>query len=324
MVLPLRLFFRESMKAFSIIILLALAMLPLPGLAQDLTWQKFQSPEGRFSVLLPGRPKEEVTTITTAVGPVAYHYYSVDLQNGFYGVGYSDFPVDPVAVSGLDSVLNGARNGALANMQAKLVSEQNIEIQGQRGRELIMLAYDGKVTLKVRMFVVNSRLFMVMAGTSTRMFISDDLERFFGSFSFDAAIDPLKLESMLKAMGYTTRKNQQGEYEVTLTFSDGRSQTAYIGTDTSSIYGQVVTLWSFVYRTEGKLTDKVSARLFGAGSMKDLGAFYTIRGEKKGTTVIFAARINGASEVTRIQKGIVIVGTVADEMEKELGSADRF
>jgi hypothetical protein len=312
------------MKLFSTIVLLALAAFPLSGRAQEAAWQKFHSPEGRFSALFPGKVKEEVTTISTPAGPVTFHFYSVEQQQGFYGVGYSDYSVDPVAARGLDSVLNITRDAAVANVKGKLLSEQPVDIQGHHGREVTILTHNGTASLKARFFMVGSRMYELMAGSSTRMFITGDLDRFFGSFTLDPPLSDSELKSALESLGYNPTRNRQGEYALLLRFNDSRSQTIYVGTDTSSLYGEVVTMWAFVYKTEGNLTDSVRARLFDAVSMKDIGAFYTIRGDQGGTTVIFAARINAASEATRLQKGIVMLGTVADEMEKELAGTDRF
>jgi hypothetical protein len=64
------------------------------GLAES-NWQTFSPADRRFSVLLPGQPKEQTTTEQSAIGPIATTMYLLDLKHSAYVVSYST--IDPSA-----------------------------------------------------------------------------------------------------------------------------------------------------------------------------------------------------------------------------------
>src|SRR5262249_6718640 len=63
------------------------------GSASAAVWKEFISDEGRFSVPLPGTPKQKVRTLSAEAGTVELHSFlaSVDLET-VYAVSYHDMP----------------------------------------------------------------------------------------------------------------------------------------------------------------------------------------------------------------------------------------
>ncbi len=68
------------MKKLLAVLALAVALIPVPGFAAG--WQVLSSPEGRFSILLPGVPDHAENT--------AQWNLSTDKDTVSYGVGYGD------------------------------------------------------------------------------------------------------------------------------------------------------------------------------------------------------------------------------------------
>jgi hypothetical protein len=135
----------------------------------EVVWQEFSSPAGNFAVMMPGTPVYEKKSQATALGPIDMHMFTMDLRSaGAYIVMYSDYP-EAVTKAPPDSLLDGGRNGALANTKGKLLGEQNLSLDGFPGRE-ITIEIPGKGIMKIRMYLVRQRFFQVMAmGTKEKM-----------------------------------------------------------------------------------------------------------------------------------------------------------
>jgi len=159
--------------------LLALALLAvfLVGCHQP-GWKEFRSSEGAFSILLPGTPTEQIST----AGPIDFHFFVLEQKDITYMVGYSDYPDTLVQERTPDVMLDGTRDGAVANVQGELLSELIISLNEYPGRELKIESHGGKVTTKTRIFMVGHRLYQVMVATRKEKAFSENVKRFLDSF----------------------------------------------------------------------------------------------------------------------------------------------
>lgn len=160
--------------------LLALAL--LLGGCQGSTWDEFTSSEGAFSILLPGVPTEQTKTVNTAVGPIDAHFFLLERKDVAYMVGYSDYPDTVVQKNNPDAILEAARNGAVANVQGKLLSELMVSLNGYPGRELKIEPAGGKGTIKAKIFMVGNRLYQVMVVTPREKAFSKNVRKCLDSF----------------------------------------------------------------------------------------------------------------------------------------------
>jgi hypothetical protein len=55
-------------------------------------WKTFTSTDGKFSVFLPGKPREQEFEMSSGAGPVVTTMYSVECSNGAYLVCFRDLP----------------------------------------------------------------------------------------------------------------------------------------------------------------------------------------------------------------------------------------
>ena len=144
-------------------------------------WQEFSSAEGNFAVLMPGSPSYKKQSSSTAVGPIDMHLFSLDLaKDAVYMVMFSDYP-DVVAQAPADKVLDGGRDGALANTKGKLIGEQSISLDGFPGREFT-IEIPGKGMMKLRAFLVRQRLYQVMAVGTNERIDQEDTGKYLTSF----------------------------------------------------------------------------------------------------------------------------------------------
>jgi hypothetical protein len=156
-----------------------------PAVSQEgLAWQQLASPDKEFVIKMPGTPKTDVQDVPTAVGVVQLHTFTVDKGDSVYLVGYGDYPESLVRNADVSAMLDGARDGALANSGGTLIAEQQIQLQGYPGRELwIEATVEGEKGLaRARMYLVGARLYQVLVGGSNAHFSESAAETFLNSF----------------------------------------------------------------------------------------------------------------------------------------------
>ena len=121
------------------------------GFQSAAEWVKYDSKEGRYSVLMPEQPKLASQEATSATGDKLTQYRaSAADSNSLYFVGY--FDLLPNNTYSLDK----GRDGMVNAINGKLISEEAISLSGYAGRELKVSATDG-----VNEFLVRARLYEI-------------------------------------------------------------------------------------------------------------------------------------------------------------------
>lgn len=151
------------------------------SVSAPVAWREFSSVEGNFAVMMPGTPAYEKKDTATAVGPIDMHMFTLNIKrDAAYIVMYSDYP-EIVTKAPPDRILDGGRDGAVANAKGKLIGEQNLTLDGFPGRE-IAIEVPGKGLMKVRAFLVRQRLFQVMAAGTKERIDHEDTAKYLTSF----------------------------------------------------------------------------------------------------------------------------------------------
>ena len=155
----------------------------------DGQWQQFSSPEGGFSILMPGKPQEfmrripeypqMVLRVLTAVQkspPIAftinYSLPEVALTN----------PSDPRRVDARPSpdFFNAFRDEIVG--RGKLLRERDVQLDGYSGKEIEFQAPDGLFT-RVRLYYANKRFYVLIAIATAEAVLSQEGDKFFNSFA---------------------------------------------------------------------------------------------------------------------------------------------
>jgi hypothetical protein len=146
-------------------------------------WRTFTSPEGKFSISMPGQPTVTSIIIDTAFGPTYLNAYMLDSKDGFYyAASFMDHYPQLFEVKSVERILDDSRDGAVANVQGKLLGESAISIKKHPGREIVFESADGKSIVKARLYIVGERFYQIMATTSKEKQSSYNLTRFLKSF----------------------------------------------------------------------------------------------------------------------------------------------
>ncbi|MEA5517360.1 hypothetical protein [Limnoraphis robusta] len=151
-------------------------------------WQTLTSREANFSVLIPpGNPQQE--TLEESSGQFQYQiqrFMLSDEKGIYYLVAYTDnLPFLPTSLTAdqADIFYDSFTQGILSkDPQAKVLSQREITLKGVLGQEIEVETSNG-VLLKLRVFVANSRIYILMAGINTPSLAkSQNVAQFFDSF----------------------------------------------------------------------------------------------------------------------------------------------
>ncbi len=147
--------------------------------------REFRSEAGRFSVMTPAALEEHTRNVETQIGTIVSRMFVGNSGGIGYMVGYSDYPDEVIQTSDPEEMLDGSRNGAVNNVNGKLVMETRISLAGHPGREFVAEA-KGKnqedLTIKTRLFLVKNRLYMVLTAAKKEKAASSEMNQFLQSF----------------------------------------------------------------------------------------------------------------------------------------------
>jgi hypothetical protein len=149
----------------------------------DVSWREFSSAEGRFTAKFPGTPTEETHSVSTPIGDIAFHVFGKETRQGAFAVAYSDFPLSLVQNADVSRMLDGGRDGAVANVKGRLEKESKIKQNGAPGRELLIYIKD-TVYCRCQVFLARNRLYQVHVLGTKEQVQSQEATKFFNLFDF--------------------------------------------------------------------------------------------------------------------------------------------
>jgi len=145
----------------------ALAVLCLAACSAELDWREFTSPEGRFAVMLPGRPARDLREVALAGAKMPMHMTSVQVSGMAFGIGYADLP------PGVDAerVIAEGRDALVRNIGGRVTAERPVAVDGARGIEFQAegSAQGAAMRISARMAVAGDRFYQaVFVGRAER------------------------------------------------------------------------------------------------------------------------------------------------------------
>ena len=145
----------SMLKAFGVLLVVALSSAGSPATAQ--TWMEFK-PEGvGYSLEMPGVWTLSSQNINTPIGPLTANMAAVTVNDQAYMTMWIAYPEEAVRARPIDTMLDGARDGAVANVKGTLRKEERITVNGLPGREIIVDVPNNLVAIQ-RFFVLRNIL----------------------------------------------------------------------------------------------------------------------------------------------------------------------
>lgn len=152
---------------------------PTPGTpAQAGNWQKFRSPEGRFTVAFPQEPI--TSSEKDADGDISY-VYKVERNEDYFIISHIDIAaLKGRPVSELREILQKMPVDMVKKVEGKLVNNKKITLRKNPGQEFdFLMTVSGKETAgKGRIYVVGTRVYTLLSIGNPK-----DLSRFVNSFN---------------------------------------------------------------------------------------------------------------------------------------------
>ena len=176
----------KSAKLLSELIIVAFLMLSFKT-TND--WILFQT-KG-CEIYFPKKPTDQSQTVKTSIGEIKIDIYMYEVpdneadDNHIYGLMINDYPdslINSDKKDLLDHFFRNAVDGAVKNVQGKLLSESKIQLEGYPGREFRIDFKDGLAVIRMRVILVKNKMFMLQTIAETKKDANKSSERFMNSF----------------------------------------------------------------------------------------------------------------------------------------------
>lgn len=145
------------------------------------SYKEFVSKDGRFKAKFPAKPKEQ----TQRAQGLTIITYTFEEKDGVMAVAYLDFPASvSLSPKNINSSFNNGRDAMLRTMDAKLLKEDKITLQGKYpGREIKAEVPSKASEMYTSMYLVDNRLYQVLIMGRDEWLNSDKARKFLNSFA---------------------------------------------------------------------------------------------------------------------------------------------
>ena len=134
---------------------------------------------------MPGKTTIKTNAVPTELGEIKAHITSATQGESAFLVIYADYP-ESVLKADPQSILAGARSGAVKRMNGQLQSEKKITLNGFAGREFAATAVVGqekkKMFVRARLYLARRRLYQLIVVGPEKTKPTDAIKTFFDSF----------------------------------------------------------------------------------------------------------------------------------------------
>jgi flagellar basal body-associated protein FliL len=148
-------------------------------------WKALSPAGAGFSVDLPGTPKEQKSSQSTAAGNIDIYFYQLTTNSGamLYQVGYNDYPEGLIQAGAEGQLLDAAMQGGVKAVNGKVVSEKNLTLNGFPGKEAkVSVTSPTTGEFIIRIFLVENRMYQLMSGGTSGKIDQTGMDRFLKSF----------------------------------------------------------------------------------------------------------------------------------------------
>ncbi len=151
------------------------------GQGPQLEFQSVTSAAGKFTAVMPGKPKEHTEEINSPIGKLELHKLWVEVSKDLvFIIVYCDYPAEAVR-NEPQTVLKGARDGLLVGKR-KLIEDKELTLGKDKiaGRALVIEV--GTLHYRARHFLAGRRLYQVVIVGSKDAVTSPNANKYFDSF----------------------------------------------------------------------------------------------------------------------------------------------
>lgn len=148
----------RQFRTFFCAAMLCLAASAAAG-AQAAEWKSYSYPADGFQASYPSEPSLQTKNVDTQSGKFELHTYTVEVGDVALFIGVCDYG-EKASGADPDSMLQGAKNGALANSNSHIVREQKITLGAYHGLEFDAEGDTAQFT--ARIYLVGTTLYQTL------------------------------------------------------------------------------------------------------------------------------------------------------------------
>jgi hypothetical protein len=172
----------NKMKMKTIVVLM-LVIISAPLSAQT-TWYTYENE--RIAITFPQKPESSVQTVSTAVGDLDLNIASYDAsKNGdgnfafvFISSIYPDSVINSNKKDLLKEFFRNSIDGAIKNVDGKLISEKEVELHGFPGREVKIDYGNGLAIIFLHLYLVKNNVYFIQTITRKDKEGNSDVTKF--------------------------------------------------------------------------------------------------------------------------------------------------
>lgn len=153
-------------------------------------WRELKNYDGRFSILSPGEMTENVDSVSTPIGTLAYHTFFFQTEdknadNVLYMLSYCDYPPGTVhsdSTELIEELFAATLEAAQESVDGELLYERNTSYQNYPGKLWRINYLDGGALIKTKAFVIKHRLYTLQTVTHKNRSLNRSTDKFLDSF----------------------------------------------------------------------------------------------------------------------------------------------
>jgi hypothetical protein len=140
--------------------------------------------------------------------------------------------------------------------------------------------------------------------------------------SADAIEADARVRKALESAGLKYEIASDNTYKITIGLDNGRTQVVLVDSDTNKLNGAKMEfrdVYSLGYKVNGALSQEIANKMMMQSHDKKIGAWEIFtQKDDSNRFAMFTAKIDAEMNGTNLKKIIESVGSIADDMEKEL------
>lgn len=157
----------------------------------DKDWVIIKSKAEGYQVAFPGQPVEENESVDSELGKLKMNMLTYEVtdeatdKNLVYLFNYTDYPEGKLDYSDsamVESILDGAVNGAAKNVEGKIISVTPLTYKEHAGKEVRIDFKDGMAVIAIRCYLVKNRIYLLEVIALTENDKNENQSKFLNSF----------------------------------------------------------------------------------------------------------------------------------------------
>lgn len=179
-------------KTFGITTLIIFAMVMSSAYIEIKDWVVIDAKEYGYQISFPSVPEESVQSVTTAAGPVDMHIHLLDTSqdenadNMLYLSSHAAYPDTLISSERKEQIkefFTETIDGLVKSVDGKLLSKSKVNLEGYPGRQAKIDFQNGMAVISIRIYLVDSEVYMLQTITKTDKDKNASIEKFMNSFS---------------------------------------------------------------------------------------------------------------------------------------------